>query len=207
MTRSKGSAAENEPWVSVEHVAAHIGVRKDTVYRWIEHRGLPAQKVGKLWKAKLSEVDAWMHAGGTQADGSAGASARAAVTAVDASAGARSPAHSVLVVDDDESIRETLGYVASEQGYKAIAAADGAEALRLLRSPGSPKPSLILLDLHMPNMDGLEFLEEQKRDPELSGIPVVIITAETRPTVGGAPVVHKPLDLARLIEAIRGALG
>ncbi|WP_186064178.1 helix-turn-helix domain-containing protein [Burkholderia gladioli] len=53
-----------EPWVSVEHIAEHLGVVKDTVYRWRERRGLPAHRVGRLWKFKVSEVDAWVRAGG-----------------------------------------------------------------------------------------------------------------------------------------------
>ena len=53
-----------ERWVSVEDVAAHLGVAKDSVYRWIERKGLPARKMGRLWKFKISEVDAWVHAGG-----------------------------------------------------------------------------------------------------------------------------------------------
>lgn len=58
-----------EPWVSVEDVAKHLGVVKDSVYRWIEHRGLPAHKIGRLWKFKLTEVDAWVRAGGADAHG------------------------------------------------------------------------------------------------------------------------------------------
>jgi excisionase family DNA binding protein len=53
-----------EPWVSVEQVAQHLGVVKDTVYRWREQRGLPAHRVGRLWKFKLSEVGHWVRAGG-----------------------------------------------------------------------------------------------------------------------------------------------
>lgn len=53
-----------EPWVSVEQVAEHLGVAKDTVYRWIESRGLPAHKVGRLWKFRLGLVDLWVEAGG-----------------------------------------------------------------------------------------------------------------------------------------------
>lgn len=53
-----------EPWVSVEQVAQHLGVAKDTIYRWREHRGLPAHRVGRLWKFRLSEVDDWVRAGG-----------------------------------------------------------------------------------------------------------------------------------------------
>ncbi|MCP3105474.1 helix-turn-helix domain-containing protein [Myxococcus sp. K15C18031901] len=57
-----------EPWVSVEDVAAHLGVARDSVYRWIEGRGLPAHKLGRLWKFKLSEVDDWVRAGGAVDD-------------------------------------------------------------------------------------------------------------------------------------------
>lgn len=49
-----------EPWVSVDDVAKHLGVVKDSIYRWIEGRALPAHRVGRLWKFKLSEVDAWV---------------------------------------------------------------------------------------------------------------------------------------------------
>jgi len=59
-----------ERWVSVEDVAAHLGVAKDSVYRWIERKGLPAHKMGRLWKFKISEVDEWVHAGGA-AEGAA----------------------------------------------------------------------------------------------------------------------------------------
>ena len=58
-----------EPWVSVEHVANHLGVAKDSVYRWIDHKGLPAHKIGRLWKFKLSEVDDWVRAGGAESAG------------------------------------------------------------------------------------------------------------------------------------------
>jgi excisionase family DNA binding protein len=56
-----------ERWVSVHDVATHLGVVKDSVYRWIDARGLPAQKIGRLWKFKLSEVDAWVRTGGAEA--------------------------------------------------------------------------------------------------------------------------------------------
>ena len=55
-----------EPWASVEQVAAHLGVVQDSIYRWIDARGLPAHKVGRLWKFKLSEVDAWVRTGGAE---------------------------------------------------------------------------------------------------------------------------------------------
>lgn len=54
----------NEPWVTAENVAQHLGVAKDTIYRWRERKGLPAHRVGRLWKFQLSEVDEWVRAGG-----------------------------------------------------------------------------------------------------------------------------------------------
>ena len=62
---TSGAEPMTEPWGSVEDVAKHLGVAKDSIYRWIDHRGLPAHKIGRLWKFKLSEVDAWVRAGGT----------------------------------------------------------------------------------------------------------------------------------------------
>ena len=57
-----------EPWVSVDEVASHLGVAKDSVYRWIEGKSLPAHRVGRLWKFRLSEVDKWIEAGGAGQD-------------------------------------------------------------------------------------------------------------------------------------------
>ena len=58
----------SERWSSVDEVAEHLGIARDTVYRWIEHKALPAHRVGRLWKFKLSEVDEWVRAGGAARD-------------------------------------------------------------------------------------------------------------------------------------------
>jgi len=63
-----------EPWSSVEEIAAHLGVARETVYRWIEQKGLPAHRIGKFWKFKISEVDEWIRAG--DAADSSGASVK-----------------------------------------------------------------------------------------------------------------------------------
>ncbi len=54
----------NERWVGVDEVATHLAVTKDSIYRWVETKGLPARRVGRLLRFKLSEVDAWVQAGG-----------------------------------------------------------------------------------------------------------------------------------------------
>lgn len=57
-----------EPWSSVDDIAAHLGVAKDSIYRWIERKGLPAHRMGRLWKFKISEVDEWVRLGGAAPD-------------------------------------------------------------------------------------------------------------------------------------------
>jgi excisionase family DNA binding protein len=52
-------------WCSVDETAAHLGVATDTIYRWIDKRGLPAHRIGRLWKCKIAEVDAWVRKGGS----------------------------------------------------------------------------------------------------------------------------------------------
>jgi excisionase family DNA binding protein len=54
-----------EPWLSADQIAAHLGVTKDTVYAWIAEKGMPAHKIGRLWKFQVSEVDEWVRGGGT----------------------------------------------------------------------------------------------------------------------------------------------
>jgi excisionase family DNA binding protein len=53
-----------EPWLSAEDIAVHLGVTKDTVYSWIAEKGMPAHKIGRLWKFQTTEVDFWVRSGG-----------------------------------------------------------------------------------------------------------------------------------------------
>ena len=52
-----------EPWVSVDVVARHLGIARDTVYRWIDSKGLPAPRIGRLWKFKITRIDKWVETG------------------------------------------------------------------------------------------------------------------------------------------------
>ena len=109
----------------------------------------------------------------------------------------------ILVVDDDPDIRESLREVLEDEGYEVACVGNGREALDHLKA-ASPPPCVILLDLMMPVMDGWQFRREQKQNPAIADIPLIVITATgKRPVlIDAAELVMKPLDLNRLFEAI-----
>jgi CheY-like chemotaxis protein len=83
--------------------------------------------------------------------------------------------HTILVVDDDREVRDALTELLETDGYQVVVAANGVAALAAARR--GPAPCAILLDLMMPHMDGWDFRAEQRRDPALKNVPVVVITA------------------------------
>jgi CheY-like chemotaxis protein len=110
---------------------------------------------------------------------------------------------SILVVDDDPDIREAISNALSDEGYQVTGASNGREALAQLR--GQTRPSLILLDMMMPEMDGWRFRLELKKLPELASIPVVILSAhgnvrDAALALGAADYLRKPLRLDSLLE-------
>ena len=112
-----------------------------------------------------------------------------------------SDARCVLVVDDDEDIRETIADVLRDAGYAVRVAADGGEALVDMRDYA---PCVVLLDLMMPLVDGWQVVEEMRRDPALAGIPVCIVSAQA----GLAPaatvaVLSKPVSIEGLLGVVR----
>ncbi len=95
----------------------------------------------------------------------------------------------VMVVDDEDDLRDSLVELLAAAKYSVVCAEDGEEALALLRG-SHRKPDLIVLDLMMPRMDGWEFREAQRRDDALSGIPVVVMTATRH---------HRPIDVDQVL--------
>ena len=87
------------------------------------------------------------------------------------------PSRSILVVDDNDDVREAIIAALRVAGYDAVGAENGAVALARLRDEGL-RPGLILLDLMMPEMDGFEFMDELRGRPDWQDIPVVVITAK-----------------------------
>jgi CheY-like chemotaxis protein len=109
----------------------------------------------------------------------------------------------ILIIDDDEEIRETLGELLSDEGFEVVEAGDGVDALALLAVEAHPH--LILLDLMMPNMDGWKFHSELQKDSALASIPVVVMTAAGRSvisTIDVTDVIHKPFSLEEVMSVI-----
>ena len=108
----------------------------------------------------------------------------------------------VLLVDDDEDVRDSLGDVIKLRGFSLQTASNGLEALQLLQNEGLP--CVILLDLVMPVMDGWQFLTKLQALPELSSVPVVVISAHaaSNPPTGVDRILAKPIELADLYAAI-----
>lgn len=114
--------------------------------------------------------------------------------------------HRVLVIEDDPTIREVLVEVLGEHGYEAMGASNGREALDALAST-SDRPCVILLDLMMPVMDGRSFREEQLQCPDLSDIPVIVISAHldhaAATDLNAAAYLRKPVRLADVLRSVK----
>ena len=113
--------------------------------------------------------------------------------------------HLILVVEDDADIAEAMVAILEGEGYAVVHASDGEEALRVLRD--GLRPSLIVLDLLMPRMDGLQFRRVQQSDPNISRVPVVVVSGvaymvnEIR-SMGVARWFQKPVDVDALLDAV-----
>jgi len=118
----------------------------------------------------------------------------------------------VLFIEDEEMLQKTLGDVLSKEGYKVISALTGDQGLRLAKKE---KPDLILLDLILPKLSGLEVLAELKKKPETKKIPVIVLTQIDNPFEIGkalelganAYLVKVSYDFKEIIEKIKKILG
>jgi CheY-like chemotaxis protein len=118
----------------------------------------------------------------------------------------------LLIADDEPAVRALVHATLEGDGYVILEAADGAEALELSRCE---QPSLVLLDIMMPRLDGLEVCRQLKADPHTSGIVVVMLTAQAqerdrdRGLAAGANEYFtkpfSPLALLRMVESLRGS--
>ena len=121
------------------------------------------------------------------------------------------PRPTVLIVDDDPGIRDGLGEFLAEEGFTVSTAAEGVEALQILRT--GIKPVAILLDVMMPPMDGWDFRQRQLIDARLAEIPTIVISAagfspdSIRAQFGDVEFLPKPIPVLTLLQALREAVG
>jgi CheY-like chemotaxis protein len=110
----------------------------------------------------------------------------------------------VLIVDDDRDLTRLIAKFLKLEGFDSAEAGNGAEALTYLRGGGYA--NAILLDLRMPVMDGWAFLREQRDDPALAAIPVIVLTgieADHVQELGVAAAFHKPVSFPEVVVAMR----
>ena len=121
------------------------------------------------------------------------------------------PAPVVLVVDDDATIRRLLQITLETEGFTVTTAGDGMEGLRMAQEV--PRPDLVLLDIMMPGMDGLQVCHTLKNDPATRELPVVLLSAKAQShdielgmRVGADDYITKPPDLLDLVTRVRQLL-
>jgi CheY-like chemotaxis protein len=116
----------------------------------------------------------------------------------------------VLVIDDDDVLRETLCSVLDARGYRVLSACNGRDAIDRVHARGA-RPAVVVLDLSMPVMDGEEFLRQQSSDPLLVAVPAVVMTANPSPPTDLAgdvrAIFQKPIRLAALLQTIQRVCG
>ena len=107
----------------------------------------------------------------------------------------------ILIVDDEQDIRESLEEFFQDEGYEVATAANGADALARLYQ--QELPCAVILDLLMPVLSGGEVYEKMQRDPRLAKIPVIISTSDPSRAPSGVLVMKKPLNLNRLLGTVQ----
>lgn len=106
----------------------------------------------------------------------------------------------VLIVDDDDGIRECLAELLAAEGYDVAEARDGYEGLRAL---DATQPAVVVLDLMMPVLNGWQFLDQKRhRRADVSSIPVVVVTASEQPRVEADLVLRKPFEFDVFLAAV-----
>jgi excisionase family DNA binding protein len=191
----------DEVFLTTEEVLEYLQVNLRTVYRLIKAGKIPAVRVGRQWRFRKRDIDAWLDSQRTQSGGGAAAAAAAPVT--------RQGRARVLVVDDEASIRDLLSKTLALAEYDVDTAADASTALGRVRAA---EYDLLIADLRMPGMDGLTLIRQVKRIR--AELPVIIITGFSTESsaieavnLGVAGYLRKPFRVPEVLAAAAKALG
>ena len=192
----------DETFLTTEEVLEYLQVNLRTVYRLIKAGKIPAVRVGRQWRFRKRDIDAWLDSQRPR-----GASRPAPAAPARPAAGNARPR--VLVVDDEASIRDLLAKTLALAEYDVDVAPDGRSALERMRLYPY---DLLIADLKMPGMDGLTVIREAKRYK--ADLPVIIITGFSTESsaieavnLGVAGYLTKPFRVPQVLAAAAKALG
>jgi excisionase family DNA binding protein len=169
--------------MTLEEVSQYLRVTEKTIYRLLDKRGIPATRVGHLWRFDKAVIDVWLQS-----------STRAAT--------------SILIIDDDKTICSLFKDTLEDEGYSVTTVNDSHQALELVKGGDY---ALLFLDLKMPEMDGAELLKQIKAvKPE---IPVMVITGYPESDLmmkvlnyGPLGVMKKPFKSSDVLTSVRNYL-
>jgi excisionase family DNA binding protein len=193
----------DETFLTTEEVLEYLQVNLRTVYRLIKAGKIPAVRVGRQWRFRKRDIDAWLDSQRPRG----GSRQPAAIVPQRPAAGNARPR--VLVVDDEASIRDLLSKTLALAEYDVDVAPDGRSALERMRLYPY---DLLIADLKMPRMDGLTVIREAKRYK--ADLPVIIITGFSTESsaieavnLGVAGYLTKPFRVPQVLAAAAKALG
>jgi excisionase family DNA binding protein len=189
-----------ETFLTTDEVLAYLQVNLRTVYRLIKAGKLPAVRVGRQWRFRRTDIDAWLERERVGARGVAPARPAGPPAAT---------RRRVLVADDEESIRDLLSKALAMSDYEVETAADGSSALGRLRARDY---DLLVADLRMPGMDGLQLIRDARRFQ--AGLKVIIITGYSNESsaieavnLGVTGYLTKPFRVPQVLAAVARAFG
>jgi excisionase family DNA binding protein len=181
----------DEQFLTTEEVLDYLNINLRTIYRLIKVGRLPAVRVGRQWRFRRSDLDAWLAQNQPGKDGTRNGRLR------------------VLVVDDEPTIRDLVARALETASYEVDTAADGQAAVRRL---DEEVYDLLITDLKMPGMDGLTVIREARR--RAGDMPVVIITGNSTEAsaieainLGVSGYLTKPFRMPRILAVAARALG
>jgi excisionase family DNA binding protein len=187
----------DEVFLTTEEVLEYLQVNLRTVYRLIKAGKIPAVRVGRQWRFRKRDIDAWLD------------SQRSAGSGPSAGAPGAQRRPRILVVDDEASIRDLLAKTLALAEYEVDTAADATAALDRVRAVSY---DLLIADLRMPGMDGLSLIRQTKRIR--AELPVIIITGYSTEAsaieavnLGVAGYLRKPFRVPEVLAAAAKALG
>lgn len=195
-----------EAFLTTEEVLEYLQVNLRTVYRLIKAGKIPAVRVGRQWRFRRSDIDAWLDSQRARGQRHAPAQAKAAPAPAAAAITGRPR---ILVADDEASIRELLSKTLALADYDVDVAHDGRAALERLRTTHY---DLLVVDLKMPGADGLTVIREARR--YRADLPVIIITGYSTEAsaieainLGVSGYLTKPFRIPKVLATAAKALG